>query len=441
MLRESRLLWFAIFSMTSLPAVGCHSAPQTDSPLVLFPAPPTAPRVQYLTWASGADEVEQAQGSFERFILGEEPAVKRAINKPYGLAARDGVLYVCDTKGLSLCKLDFANHAYSVLGHRGPGRLRKPINIVIDPLGYKFVVDPLRKQVVVFDPDDTYVTAYDIPQPCHPVDLALHGDQIYVLDNDSTCQIVVLDRTSGKVVNTFGGPGGEPGQFKIPNSIAIDDEGYIYVSDTHNWRIQKLTSQGEPVWVQGGPGYKLGQFGRPRGIRIGPDGIIYVVDGATEIVQMFDPQGRVLMRFGGPGELPGTLGLPSTLAIDRTSIPYFKKYVHEDFDVEYLLFVASQYGTRLISIYAFGSFPEGYQLSSLQVVPLAKVGVEEGIGPAGDELPDESRRDDDASGKAGNSERLRDSEGQERDTDQPQEDQSDDPTEPDSDPPRQPGGG
>ncbi len=378
-----------LFSALALLTASCQSAPKADSTVLMFPAPPAAPRVQFLTWASGADEVEQGQGAFERFVLGEEPAVKRAINKPYGLAARDGVVYVCDTKGLSLCRLDFVNRTYSVLGHRGPGRLRKPINVVIDSLGYKFVVDPLRKQVVVFSPDDDYVSAYDIPEPCHPVDLALYGDEIFVLDNDATCQVVVLDRTSGELRYTFGGPGAEPGQFKIPNSIAVDTEGFLYISDTHNWRIQKLTRQGEAVWVKGGPGYMLGQFGRPRGIRVGPDGIVYVVDGATEIVQMFDAQGQVLMRFGGPGNIPGALGLPSQLAIDRSSIPYFKKYIHKDFNVDYLLFVASQYGTRLINVYAFGSFPEGYQLSSLQMAPLPKLAVDEGIGAVeGDEPPD-----------------------------------------------------
>jgi hypothetical protein len=230
------------------------------------------------------------------------------------------------------------------------------------------------------------VTAFDVPEPCYPVDVALWGNEIFVLDNDETCQIVVMDRTTGEVLRTIGSAGGEPGQFKIPNSIAIGPEGNLYVSDTHNWRIQKLTLEGEPIWERGQPGYRIGQFGRPRGIRVGPDGVVYVVDGATEIVQMFNSDGVSLMRFGGPGEVPGALGLPSTLAIDKTSIPYFQKFVHKDFDVEYLLFVASQYGNHLINVYAFGSFPEGYKLSESQVKALPEIPEDAGIGPAtGDE--------------------------------------------------------
>ncbi len=360
---------------------GCESADKSDAQWLFFPAPPSEPRMQFLTWASGADQVEPAKGSFERFVLGDEPTIQRAINKPYGLAVRNGVVYVCDTKGLCLSRLDFKEQTYRIFGVRGPGRLRKPINMVIDPLGYKFVVDPERKQVVVFSPEDAYVTAFDIPEPCHPVDLALYENELYVLDNDESCQIVVLDRTTGAVIRTFGEPGAEPGQFRIPNSLAIGPKGFLYVSDTHNWRIHKLTREGEPVWVKGTPGNTLGRFARPRGIRVGPEGYVYVVDGATEIVQMFDPEGRVLMRFGGPGDLPGALGLPSTVAIDSSSIPYFEKYIHEDFNVEYLVFVASQYGQHLISVYAFGSFPEGYSLSESQLAALPKIPVDEGIGP------------------------------------------------------------
>ena len=367
--------------LSAMLAGGCASTSKKKEPALFFPTPPEQPRIQFLTWANGADEVEPERGQFADFVLGEEPVVQRAINKPYGVAVLDGVVYVCDTKGLSLCKLDFKNGTYEVFGIRGPGRLRKPINVVIDRLGYKFVADAERNQIVVFDPADKYVTAFDVPAPCHVVDLALHGDELYVLDNDDTCQVVVMNRTTGEILRTFGGPGGEPGQFKIPNSIAISPDGFVYISDTHNWRIQKLTSDGKSVWVKGAPGYRLGQFGRPRGLAVGPDGVLYVVDGATEIVQMLDPEGNTLMRFGGPGDIPGALGLPSTLAIDATSLPYFQKYVHKDFKAEYLLFVISQYGPRLVNVYAFGSFPEGYRFSESEIATLPRLSTDEGIGP------------------------------------------------------------
>jgi hypothetical protein len=146
--------------------------------------------------------------------------------------------------------------------------------------------------------------------------------------------------------------------------------------------VQKLARDGEPIWARGSPGRRLADFVRPRGLRIAPDGIIYVADAATEIIKLFNEDGQVLMHFGGPGTVPGALVLPATVAIDATSIPYFRQYVHEDFDVEYLLFVSSQYGEHLISVYAFGSFPEGYQLSQSQIASLPPAGEEPSTKPA-----------------------------------------------------------
>ena len=61
------------------------------------------------------------------------------------------------------------------------------------------------------------------------------------------------------------------------------------------------------------------------------------------------------------------------MAADASSIPYFRKYIHDDFEVEYLLFVTSQYGDHLLSVYAFGAFPEGFQPAGarIETLPLA----------------------------------------------------------------------
>jgi sugar lactone lactonase YvrE len=346
--------------------------------VLLFPSPPLEPRVQFLTWASGAEQIEAPKSSLAQFALGGEPLNRMGLEKPYGLVARDGSVFVCDTKIPGVCRLDFKNQRFSVFGITGPGRLRKPINLVMDPLGYKFVADAQRKQVVVFGPDDEYVTAFDVPAPCKPVDVALWENELFVLDNDETCQVVVMDRQTGEVLRTFGQRGEEPGQFRKPNSLCFSPDGDLYISDTFNWRIQKLTREGEVVWSRGQAGRRLGEFGRPRGLRVGPDGIVYVADAATEIIQMLNADGDVLMHFGGPGRIPGSLVLPATVAVDTTSLPYFKEHIHKDFTAEYLLFVSSQYGRHMVSVYAFGGFPEGYRLSQSEIASLPSAGEQDG---------------------------------------------------------------
>jgi sugar lactone lactonase YvrE len=376
---KARLLpSLGVFLVALTLAAGCKTSRTSAGPLLLFPQPPAKPRIQFLTWASSAEEVEGSLSDIVKLAFGDEPINRLAIQKPYGLAARDGVVYVCDTKIPAVCRLDFKSRTFSLLGLSNPGRLRKPINLIIDPLGYKFVADALRKQIVVFGPDDRYVRAMDVPEPSHPVDVALWENELYVLDNDDSCQIVVMDRQTGEVLRSFGGVGEEGGQFRIPNSLCFGPDGHLYVSDTLNWRIQKLSRDGESVWTRGKAGTLLGDFVRPRGLRVAPDGIIYVADAATEIVQMYNADGETLMHLGGPGVVPGALVLPAGVAIDASSIPYFKQYLHKDFDVEYLLFVSSQFGRHLVSVYAFGSFPEGYEFSQAQIASLPPVEAGQG---------------------------------------------------------------
>jgi len=391
---SSRTLAGVILACAFALAHGCSAPPRSKQQLLVFPAPPAEPRIQFLTWASGAEQVEGPLSDIVKLAFGDQPVQRLGIHKPYGIAARDGVVYVCDTKLPGLCRLDFKEQTFTFFGFRGPGQLRKPIGLTIDPLGYKFVADAYRKQIVVFGPDDDFVRAINVPQPCHPVDVAFWGNELYVLDNDDTCQIVVMNRQTGEMLRAFGGRGTDPGQFRIPNSLSFDSEGYLYVSDTLNWRIQKLTREGEPVWTRGTVGHLLGQFGRPRGLRVGADDIIYVVDAATEIVQMFNTDGKMLMHFGGSGAVPGALVLPAAVATDATSIPYFKQYIHTDMDVEYLLFVTSQFGPYLVSVYAFGSFPKGYEFSQAQIASLPSVEAQED-----DSASPEGQAEDDQSGQ------------------------------------------
>ena len=48
------------------------------------------------------------------------------------------------------------------------------------------------------------------------------------------------------------------------------------------------------------------------------------------------------------------LGMPSGLGIDTTSIQAFKDFIAKDFEAEYLLLVANQFGNNKVCLYAFG---------------------------------------------------------------------------------------
>ena len=54
----------------------------------------------------------------------------------------------------------------------------------------------------------------------------------------------------GRLLYSWGEPGNEPGQFNLPHNIATDRDGYVYVADRHNNRVQVFNPNGklEHIW-------------------------------------------------------------------------------------------------------------------------------------------------------------------------------------------------
>jgi hypothetical protein len=60
------------------------------------------------------------------------------------------------------------------------------------------------------------------------------------------------------------------------------------------------------------------------------------------------------MFFGSGERGPGTLLLPAQVVVDYDNLSFFREYVAPNFELEYLLFVTSQFGERLVNVYGFG---------------------------------------------------------------------------------------
>ena len=108
-----------------------------------------------------------------------------------------------------------------------------------------------------------------------------------------------------------------------PHGLALDSQGFLYVADTGNHRIIKLSPQGQPVaawestwwrglatWTAGGclddAGRPLAQADRemcePWGVAVGADGRVYVADTWNHRVQIFSPAGTFLGKVGSFGQ-------------------------------------------------------------------------------------------------------------------------------------------
>ena len=124
----------------------------------------------------------------------------------------------------------------------------------------------------------------------------------------------------GEAIATFGTHGAGPGQLDGPTGIQFDSDDHLWVVESRNNRVQKFTKDGDFLLAFGGPGTGAGEFNRPWGITIDGNGDIYVADWENDRVQKFAPDGRYLMSFGE--EYGGELKRPANVAVDSEGDVY-----------------------------------------------------------------------------------------------------------------------
>jgi DNA-binding beta-propeller fold protein YncE len=113
---------------------------------------------------------------------------------------------------------------------------------------------------------------------------------VYVADNFNH-RIQKFD-SNGTFVTQWGSFGSADGQFGYPWDIAVDSSGYVYVTymyvaDNLNHTIQKFDSNGTFVTKCGSEGTGDGQFTLPQGIAVDSSGYVYVADYGNSRIQKF----------------------------------------------------------------------------------------------------------------------------------------------------------
>ena len=212
---------------------------------------------------------------------------------PEGIAVdRKGNLYVADTHNGLIRKISPDGFVTTLAGqriyHTIPGmdtavRFDNPAGIAVDSLGFVYVADCGNDLIRKISPD-------------------------------------------GKVRNIAGtGKKGDRdssslnASFYLPGGIALDSLGNIYVADTYNNMIRKISPEGLVTTLAGKtlPGDANGKgvaasFSHPAGITVGYHGNIYVADAGNNRIRMISPDGWV-SNFAGNG-LRGSTNGRDTLA-------------------------------------------------------------------------------------------------------------------------------
>jgi len=101
-----------------------------------------------------------------------------------------------------------------------------------------YVSDRKNSCVHVFTKDGVHLHSFshDKKELEKPRGVCVRGQYVYVTDATSHC--VCAFTTDGEYVTSYGQKGQEEGDFNVPCYISVDSDGFIYVTDFFNDRIQ-----------------------------------------------------------------------------------------------------------------------------------------------------------------------------------------------------------
>ncbi|MCP4105137.1 MAG: hypothetical protein GY749_06315 [Desulfobacteraceae bacterium] len=269
-------------------------------------------------------------------------------NEPSDVATDSkGFVYVADSKNCRIQKFTQDGQFELKWGTYGndDGQFVNPRGIATDNNDFIYVTDTGDQSVQKFADDGTFKakwkisekTGFNIPAEFYSGIAAttdINGSVIvYLADsfNHSVQKYRITEEEQIDFISKWTATGEEDGKFDKPAGIAIDEEDFVYVSDSYCHRIQKFSPTGEFVLKWGKYGTGDEELNTPGGIAVDKKrGYVYVVDSGNSCIKKFDLNGNFLFKWSGDFRLLRIDGgeyfelpyLPSGIAVDEDGFVY-----------------------------------------------------------------------------------------------------------------------
>jgi gliding motility-associated-like protein len=218
---------------------------------------------------------------------------------------KKGNLYICDHESNRLLKFppgsSSITYGYVAAGNNGqggyPNQFDDPFSVWLDEGGNIFVADAYNGRIEEFPPNSS-------------------------------------SATNGITVAGGNGYGQAANQFTGPYSVCVDQQGYIYVADYGNSRIQKFppgsSSSTDGITIAGGnqQGSAANQLNQPISVFVDNAGNIFVTDVGNNRIQKFPPNstsatnGITVAGGNGQGSAPNQFNSPGCVWVDGNGYIY-----------------------------------------------------------------------------------------------------------------------
>ncbi len=213
------------------------------------------------------------------------PALKTALNSPEGLASDAfGNLLIADAGNCRVVRLTPAGNIEAVAGKCASGNgadgdlvndasLFVPSAVATDPSGPVYISDTEHHRVLKASPDGLVVTyagngskgyagdggRANLAQLSSPAGIALDSaGTLFIADRDNNVvrrvsKDGVIDTFAGSGSQSYAGDGAQARQAVLnqPSGVAVDSDGNVYIADTENQRIRKVTRDGSITTIAG----------------------------------------------------------------------------------------------------------------------------------------------------------------------------------------------
>jgi sugar lactone lactonase YvrE len=318
-------------------------------------------------------ELKIMLNAFSEFAKGCAACSLSFISSPMHSHRFTSVVMACCSLGfIALVRLgaeDYAITAYAgaanvTTGADGsPGSFNNPYGVAIDAAKNIYVADTLNNTIRKISPSRVVSTLAGTAVQFgaandglgaaarfnFPVGIALDtSGNIYVADVKS---FTIRKVTPAGLVTTLAGApfsvgatdgAGSAARFFLPFGVAVDAAGRIYVADSGNHLIRKITPEGVVSTLAGGAAQSgfidgagsAARFSTPMGIAVDAGGNLFVADSGNQVIRRITPAGLVSTVAGNAGvsgsndgaALGSKFNQPRGLAVDTTGNVYVADY-------------------------------------------------------------------------------------------------------------------